>query len=178
MVRGTNMKINTKARWAITAILDVAIHGKDRPVRLADISMRQGVSQSYLEQVFRRLVYGGFLTSVRGPGGGYRLSCRLAAVSVSDVIGAVDAAGPDQESRHAADPHSEDESVVTAELWSGLDDYLHDYLRTVSLASVLAGAVEAADWRERESVVVMARARSSLRQPAAPERDAGPQVTA
>lgn len=147
------MKIDTKARVAIGAILDVAIHGASRPVRLADISVRQGVSQSYLEQLFKRLVHSGFLASTRGPGGGYQLSRRLALVSVADVIGAVDTAGPSQDARRATVPSPGDESVITSELWNGLDDYLHDYLRTVSLASVLAGAVEAADWRQRESVV-------------------------
>lgn len=147
------MKIDTKARVAIGAILDVAIHGASRPVRLADISTRQGVSQSYLEQLFKKLVHGGFLASTRGPGGGYQLSRRLALVSVADVVGAVDIAGPGHDSHRAAVHHPEDESVITSKLWIGLDDYLHDYLRTVSLASVLAGAVEAADWRGRESVV-------------------------
>lgn len=149
------MKIDTKARVAIGAILDVAIHGVSRPVRLADISMRQGVSQSNLKQVIRRLVHGDFLASVHGPGGGYRLSRRLDLVSVADVIDAVDAADPAQDARRrAAVQRTEDESVIIAELWRDLDDHLHDYLRTVSLASVLAGAVAAADWREREPVVV------------------------
>ena len=170
------MRIDTKARVAICAILDIAIHGASRPVRLADISARQGVSQSYLEQLFRSLVHGGFLASTRGPGGGYQLGRRLAAVSVADIIDAVDAAGHGEDALRIADKHVEDESVITAELWSGLDDYLHDYLRTVSLESVLAGAVEATDWRERESVVVMVRARSSLRQSAAFGSDSGQQV--
>lgn len=148
------MKIDTKARWAITAILDIAIHGTDRPVRLADISKRQGVSQSYLEQLFRKLVHGGFLASVRGPGGGYRLCRRLSVVSVADVIGAVDAASLRQDSHSATVQHAEDKGVFTSELWNGLDDYLHDYLRTVSLESVLTGAIEAADWHERDAVVV------------------------
>jgi Rrf2 family iron-sulfur cluster assembly transcriptional regulator len=123
---------------------------------LADISNRQGVSRSYLEHLFKMLVHGGFLASVRGPGGGYRLSRCLAAVSVADVIDAVDTAGPGHDSRHTAVQLSVDESAVTAKLWSSLDDYLHDYLRTVSLASVLAGAVAAVDWHERDSVVVRA----------------------
>lgn len=140
------MKIDTKARVAISALLDVAIHGTIQPVRLADISRRQGVSQSHLVHLFKMLVHGGFLVSVRGPVGGYRLNRRLAVVSVADVIGAVDmdTAGRGQNSRGAAVQYSEGESAITAELWSGLDDYLHDYLRTVSLESVLAGAVVAA----------------------------------
>ncbi|MDO8991189.1 MAG: Rrf2 family transcriptional regulator [Sideroxyarcus sp.] len=150
------MKIDTKARIAISAILDVAIHGVSQPVRLADICARQDVSQSYLEQLFRRLVHGGFLTSVRGPGGGYRLSRRLAVVSVADIIGAVDTKGPGQKVRRATAKHAGDERVITTELWSGLDDYLHDYLRTVTLETVLAGAIAPADRRKRKFVVVKA----------------------
>lgn len=171
------MKIDTKARVAICAILDVAIHGVSRPVRLADICMRQGVSQSYLEQLFKMLVHGGFLASTRGPGGGYQLNRSLAVVSVAEVIDVVDAAVPVQDPRRAAVRPAGEECVVTSELWSGLDEYLHDYLRTVSLESVLTGAIEAADWREREFVVVMARARSSLpRQSATLGGDASHQV--
>lgn len=181
------MKIDTKARHAICAILDVAIHGVSRPVRLADISARQGVSQSCLEQLFSGLVQGGFVAGVRGPGGGYRLNRRLAVVSVADIIDAVDTAGPGQDSRRAAVRHSGDESDITAELWNGLDNYLHDYLRTVSLESVLAGAVGAADWRDRESVVarvpqalgntrVKDRSQPPLRPLSAHWRDAGHQV--
>lgn len=148
------MRINTKARVAIGAMLDIAIHSFNRPIRLADISTRQGVSESYLEHLFKKLVHGGFLASVRGPGGGYLLGCRLAVVSVADIIDAVDAAGSGQDSRRAAVQHAGDESVITAELWSGLDDYLHEYLRTVSLESVLTNAIQTADWREREAAVV------------------------
>ena len=147
------MKIDTKARVAVGAILDVAIHGTDRPVRLTDISTRQGVSQSYLEYLFRRLVRGGLLASVLGPGGGYRLSRRLAVVSVADVIAAVDTAGPRQDPGGAGVEDAGDENAITAELWSGLDDYLNDYLHTVSLESLLTGGTEAGESRERESVV-------------------------
>lgn len=148
------MKINTKARFAISAMLDIAIHGVSQPVRLADISTRQGVSQSYLEQLFRSLVYGGFLTSARGPGGGYRLGRSLAAVSVADIIGAVDATDPDRDARRAKVRQAGDESVISAELWSGLDNYLHNYLSSVSLESILSGSIAPADWRERESDMV------------------------
>lgn len=148
------MKINTKARFAISAMLDIAIHGVSQPVRLADISTRQRVSQSYLEQLFRSLVYGGFLTSARGPGGGYRLGRSLAAVSVADIIGAVDDTDPDRDARRATAKQAGDESVIPAELWSGLDDYLHDYLSSVSLESILAGSIAQADWRERVADVV------------------------
>jgi Rrf2 family iron-sulfur cluster assembly transcriptional regulator len=149
------MKIDTKGRVALAAILDIAIHGTSRPVRLADISRRQRVSQSYLEQLFKMLLHGGFVVSVRGPGGGYQLGRRLAVVSVGEVIDDVDAAGSEQGSRRAAVQHSGDERVVTAELWDGLDDYLRDYLRSLTLGSVVASATEV-DRRERAAVVLTA----------------------
>lgn len=170
------MKITTKARIAIGAILDVAIHGVSRPVRLADISKRLGVSQSYLEQLFRRLRHGGFVASIRGPGGGYQLGRRLAVVTVADIIAAVDASGAGQDSSRAVNRQSGDEEVTTAELWNGLDDYLHGFLSTVSLESVLAGTEEAADWLDREYVVVMERLQSSVRQPAALDSNTSHQV--
>jgi Rrf2 family transcriptional regulator, iron-sulfur cluster assembly transcription factor len=147
------MKIDTKARWAIAAILDIAIHGTDHPVRLADISMRQRVSQSYLEHLFRSLRQSGFVASVRGPGGGYRLNRRLATLSVADVIASVDSQASGSDSWHDTDRRADDHGNVTDGLWRRLDDHLRTYLRTVNMASVLAGATEAADLRERVAVV-------------------------
>jgi Rrf2 family transcriptional regulator, iron-sulfur cluster assembly transcription factor len=147
------MKIDTKARWAIAAILDIAIHGTDRPVRLADISRRQRVSQSYLEFLFRSLRQSGFVASVRGPGGGYRLVRRLATMSVADVIASVDSRAFGPEPCHDTDRRADDHGNVTDELWRGLDDHLWNYLRTVNLASVLASAAVAEDRSERLAVV-------------------------
>lgn len=152
---GTAMKIDTRARVAIAAMLDVAIHGTHHPVRLADISKRQKVSQSYLEHLFRKLVRGGFLGSVRGPGGGYQLNKRLAAVSVADIVGAVDAdaiVGPQW--RGTASGNRSTVDAIAVELWSGLDDYLHDYLRSVSLKSILASATGGAERHKREAVAL------------------------
>jgi Rrf2 family iron-sulfur cluster assembly transcriptional regulator len=148
------MKIDTKGRVALAAILDIAIHGTSRPVRLADISTRQRVSQSYLEQLFKMLLHSGLVVSVRGPGGGYRLNRRLAVVSVSDVIDAVDTEARGEGRYRAKAYSSEDMSGITGELWSGLDDYLRDYLSSVTLDSVVASAAEVADRRERAAVVV------------------------
>ena len=148
------MKIDTKARWAIAAILDIAIQGSDQPVRLADISRRQRVSQSYLEHLFKSLRESGFVTGVRGPGGGYRLIRRLATISVADVIASVDshAFGPDP--CHDTDRCADDHGNATDRLWCRLDDHLRNYLHTVNLASVLVSATEAADLSERLDVVV------------------------
>jgi Rrf2 family iron-sulfur cluster assembly transcriptional regulator len=147
------MKIDTKARWAIAAILDIAIHGTDRPVRLADISRRQRVSQSYLERLFKSLRESGFVASVRGPGGGYRLIRRLATMSVADVIASVDSHAFGLDPCPDTDRCANDHGNVTDGLWCGLDDHLRNYLRTVNLASVLASAAVAEDRSERLAVV-------------------------
>ena len=83
------MKLTSKGRYAVTAMLDVAIHAISSPVPLADISERQGISLSYLEQLFSRLRKCGLVTSIRGPGGGYRLGKCSTQIAVADVISAV-----------------------------------------------------------------------------------------
>ena len=83
------MKLTTKGRYAVTAMLDLALHAEDGPVSLAEISQRQEISLSYLEQLFSRLRKNGLVTSTRGPGGGYRVARDLDKVAVSEIIGAV-----------------------------------------------------------------------------------------
>lgn len=133
------MKISTKSFLAIEALMDVALLGLLKPVTLTEIGRYRHASLSRLEQIFRRLREHGLVTSTRGPGGGYRLNCRLSAISVADIIGMVDnpparvratVAGRDGKGKHA----------VTHALWSGLDDHLDVYLRSVSLASLLDAA--------------------------------------
>ena len=84
------MRLTSKGRYAVTAMLDVALHAEQGPVPLADISERQGISLSYLEQLFARLRKHGLVSSVRGPGGGYRLGLAPGEISVGQVITAVD----------------------------------------------------------------------------------------
>ena len=83
------MKLTTKGRYAVTAMLDLALHADERPVSLAEISARQEISLSYLEQLFSRLRRNELVVSTRGPGGGYRVARPLAAVAVSEIIVAV-----------------------------------------------------------------------------------------
>jgi Rrf2 family iron-sulfur cluster assembly transcriptional regulator len=84
------MKLTSKGRYAVTAMLDVALHSQQTPVPLADISERQGISLSYLEQLFSKLRKAGLVASVRGPGGGYRLGAEPHEIAVGMVIAAVD----------------------------------------------------------------------------------------
>ena len=83
------MRLTTKGRYAVTAILDLALHDADAPITLSEISERQGLSLSYLEQLFASLRKRGLVSSVRGPGGGYRLARPASQISVADVITAV-----------------------------------------------------------------------------------------
>ena len=84
------MRLTTKGRFAVTAMLDLALHGSKGPVTLAGISDRQKISLSYLEQLFGKLRRGGLVESVRGPGGGYHLAREASRVTVADIINAVE----------------------------------------------------------------------------------------
>lgn len=126
------MKINSRSRIALDAMLDVAVNGVRTPVTLMSISERQEISLSYLEQLFRRLRNRGLVKSARGPGGGYQLNKRLSAISVGDIVDAVDE--PAASKRRNRDVCSADG------LWSMLDRHLVDYLRTVTLEAVLQQA--------------------------------------
>ena len=130
------MKLTSKGRYAVTAMLDVAIHAATGPVSLADISERQGISLSYLEQLFSRLRKQGLVASTRGPGGGYRLGLCSAKIAVADVINAVD------ESINATKCGGKGncqggEQCLTHYLWEDLSDRIEDFLKNISLADLV-----------------------------------------
>lgn len=127
------MIIQSRCRSAIHALVDLATRETGRPVTLASIAARQGISLSYLEQLFQRLRVAGLVGSVRGPGGGYYVSRPLSEISVVDVIRAVDA-----ESRDSKDglPTGEQIDCMPQEFWCRVDQYLHKYLATVTLDSI------------------------------------------
>jgi len=135
------MRLTTKGRFAVTAMLDLALSEVDRPVTLAGISERQEISLSYLEQLFSRLRRNGLVKSVRGPGGGYRIARKLDEISISDIITAVDEqidatqCGGD-ENCHGNRP------CMTHELWSSLNVKILEYLSGVSLAELVASQRE------------------------------------
>ncbi|MGE5468213.1 MAG: Rrf2 family transcriptional regulator [Ignavibacteria bacterium] len=124
------MKLNTKSRIAVNAMLDVAANGTSNPVALAGIGVRQGISLSYLEQLFRRLRTRGLVKSSRGPGGGYQLGKRASAISIADIVDAVadDAAGK---------PRRAGSGVRADGLWDQVDRHIGDYLRTVTLEAAM-----------------------------------------
>lgn len=131
------MRLTTKGRYAVTAVLDLAFHQDTGPVSLAAISERQCISLSYLEQLFAKLRRNGIVSSTRGPGGGYTLQRATDAISVSDVILAVDEtvkmAGCGE-----SDSCQGDYQCLTHDLWQELSDEIKDFLDGISLAEVMA----------------------------------------
>lgn len=131
------MKLTSKGRYAVTAMLDVTIHAVSGPVSLADISERQGISLSYLEQLFSRLRKKGLVTSVRGPGGGYRLGRCSAKIAVADVICAVNESV--DATKCAGKGNCQDgEQCLTHSLWEGLSQRIEEFLQNISLSELVA----------------------------------------
>ena len=132
------MRLTTKGRFAVTAMIDVAMHGTKTPVTLAGVSQRQKISLSYLEQLFGKLRRHGLVDSVRGPGGGYRLARGPEAISVADVIIAVDE--PIDATKCGGRENCKDDGkrCMTHELWANLNQHIFGYLRSVSLAELVA----------------------------------------
>ena len=130
------MRLTTKGRFAVTAMIDVALHGADSPVTLAAISERQKISLSYLEQLFGKLRRHGLVDSVRGPGGGYNLARGADALSVADIITAVDEP-IDATQCGGRENCLDDHRCMTHELWAGLNAHIFSYLRSVTLAELV-----------------------------------------
>ena len=134
------MRLSTKGRYAVMAMADLAGHAAQaRPVALADIAERQEISLSYLEQLFAKLRRGGLVTSVRGPGGGYRLSRPSAEVRIADIIVAVDEpiAATRCKTGSAKGCTKSGARCVTHDLWEELGQQIHVFLSSVSLADVV-----------------------------------------
>lgn len=130
------MRLTTKGRFAVTAMLDLALNEAEKPVTLAGISERQSISLSYLEQLFSRLRRQGLVTSVRGPGGGYRLAKAQDAISVSHIIAAVDELIDATQCGGKEDCHDEGR-CMTHDLWTSLNHKILEYLSGVTLADMV-----------------------------------------
>ena len=132
------MRLTTKGRFAVTAMIDVAMHGTKNPVTLAGVSERQKISLSYLEQLFGKLRRHGLVASVRGPGGGYRLARASETISVADIIVAVDE--PIDATLCGGRENCQDDGkrCMTHELWANLNTHIFAYLRSVTLAHLVA----------------------------------------
>jgi len=131
------MKLSTKGRYAVTAMLDLALHHSEGPIALAEVSARQGISLSYLEQLFAQLRREGLVTSVRGPGGGYRLGRAADAINVAEVIAAVNE-NIDATRCGGTGTCHEGEECLTHRLWHDLSGQIYDFLSGISLAQVIA----------------------------------------
>lgn len=130
------MKLTTKGRYAVTAMLDLALHGGNGPVTLADISARQEISLSYLEQLFSRLRRRNLVASIRGPGGGYRLSRGADAIFISQVVDAVSESLDTTRCGNKGDCQS-GEKCLTHHLWSDLSEQIHHFLDNISLGDLM-----------------------------------------
>ena len=130
------MRLTTKGRFAVTAMIDVAMHGGTGPVTLAAVSGRQRISLSYLEQLFGKLRRSGLVESVRGPGGGYNLAKAPEHVSVADIILAVDEPIDATQCGGKENCH-DDRRCMTHELWAGLNDHIFNFLSGVTLAQLV-----------------------------------------
>jgi Rrf2 family iron-sulfur cluster assembly transcriptional regulator len=147
------MKLSTKGRYAVTAMMDLAIHDGFGPVTLADISKCQGISLSYLEQLFAKLRKRGLVEGVRGPGGGYRLARPAAHVTVADIISAVDEK-VDATRCFGKENCQKGRRCLTHELWSDLSQQIFTFLSGITLAQFV----------ERSSVQEVAKKQDVLHQ--------------
>ena len=131
------MKLTTKGRYAVTAMLDLALHSEKGPVSLADVSLRQGISLSYLEQLFARLRKAELVKSVRGPGGGYCLKSRPNDISISQVVDAV-SESLDATRCEGKGNCQDGEVCLTHYFWQDLSTHIHQFLSSITLADLVA----------------------------------------
>ncbi len=131
------MRLTTKGRYAVTAMLDLAMHARSEPVCLADISRRQEISLSYLEQLFARLRRAKLVESVRGPGGGYLLAHAPESISVARVIDAVDESVDATRCGGLSDCQQGD-TCLTHHLWCELSEQIHGFLEGITLGQLAA----------------------------------------
>ena len=131
------MRLTTRGRYAVTAMLDLALHSQSRPVSLAEISERQTISLSYLEQLFSRLRKAGLVDSVRGPGGGYLLVGQADLVCVADIIKAVNESIDSTNCGGKGDCQG-GSICLTHNLWVDLSRQINDFLSGISLADLVA----------------------------------------
>ena len=131
------MRLTTKGRFAVTAMVDLGMRQTQGPVTLAAISERQHISLSYLEQLFGKLRRAALVSSVRGPGGGYNLARQPASISVADIVTAVDEPLDATQCGGKENCH-DDKRCMTHDLWATLNEKMHEYLSSVTLGDLVA----------------------------------------
>ena len=148
------MRLTTKGRFAVTAMLDLALHSTKGPVTLAGVSQRQLISLSYLEQLFGKLRRRALVESVRGPGGGYHLARDASLITVADMINAVEESIDSTQCGGKENCH-DNQRCMTHDLWEELNATVHGFLSRVTLAQLVEKQ------RTKPVSVVAPRARSS-----------------
>ena len=159
------MKLTTKGRYAVTAMLDLSFHGREKPIPLLEISLRQEISLSYLEQLFAKLRRRGLVRSVRGPGGGYLLGETPEAISVADIIRAVDEpiqatsceTGSEQGCRPGTKESKDLSRCITHHLWENMGLHINQYLESIHLGRLLEESQRVDGHTAKGTVVVHAR---------------------
>ena len=129
------MRLSTKSRFAVTAMIDMGLRQNQGPVSLAAISQRQHISISYLEQIFSKMRQHGLVESTRGPGGGYTLSRDANFISVAHIIDAVNSPDAKEEASVEAEQNG---YVAAEELWTHLNQKMDDHMQSISLHSLIA----------------------------------------
>ena len=144
------MRITTRGQLAVSAMTDLALRQKMRPVALSTISARQGTSLSYLEQLFSALRRAGLVDSTRGPGGGYMLARRAEQVSVAEIILAVENLKADDLQNLATGQAAQVKSM-TGDLWSTFNRQVMEYLQSVTLQDLVAQQLAKGDLPQEEA---------------------------
>ena len=157
------MRLSTKGRFAVTAMIDVGLRANAGPVSLADIAARHHISLSYLEQLFSKLRQHGLVVSTRGPGGGYNLARDSAQITVADIVGAVEGGGADADSPQLAEAADAGAAAMTAELWAALNAKMVAYLQSIPLDTLVK------EQRERGVEIERKPARRGIYQQPKPE---------
>lgn len=155
------MRLTAKGRYAVTAMLDLAVHKNDGPTSLAEISERQGISLSYLEQLFAKLRRSELVKSVRGPGGGYKLSRDASDIYVAEIVDSVDELVDATKCGGKGDCHN-GEVCLSHELWTELSTQIHQFLSSIDLETIIA---------KRESQNLAGRIESSQTNPRVPAQE-------
>ena len=131
------MKLTTRGRYAVTAMLDLAMHANEGPVALAEISQRQQISLSYLEQLFSKLRKRGLVKSTRGPGGGYRLASSVDDVVIAEIIDAVHEKVDATNCGGMENCHNHSR-CLTHDLWAALSTQIEEFLKGITLGDLLS----------------------------------------
>jgi len=162
------MRLTTKGRYAVTAMLDLSINYQNGPITLSDISKRQGISLSYLEQLFSKLRKNGLVDSARGPGGGYRLSRDAAEIAVGEIITAVDEKIDATNCGGKGDCHNGG-PCLTHELWCDLSSQIRNFLDGITLGQLVkdreqkeAIAIEFAENEEADSSKIVGNTAAAM----------------